>query len=312
MKQRVRSLRTRIANGWIWLLFWNCAHAPWVVRLLEPHMTAIAWACSPYVRRVTRTNAKRLLGPSSSPQARKELGRAVFGNCIDAVVEFGRNRNRTTEQILSRLESVKGEDEYSAARQQRRGAILVTAHLGAFETAMTMLAQREPKIHVVFRRDPSSIFERLRSEQHARLGILDAPVDDGLSMWFGLRDALRNDEVVLMQGDRVLPGQPGVAVPFLGGRMRVPTGPVKLARITGAPLIPTFAIQMKNGRVRIVIEKPIWMCDHPLGNGRTDTSIDPALLRLTSVIEQYVQSYPEQWLCLHLACCDDAGPDFSR
>ena len=227
----------------------------------------------------------------------------MFSNCIDAVVEFGRNRNRTTEQILSRLESVTGEDQYAIARRKGRGAILVTAHLGAFETAMTMLAQREPRIHVVFRRDPSSVFERLRSEQHARLGIIDAPVDDGLAMWFALRDALQRDEVVLMQGDRVLPGQPGVVAPFLGGHMRVPSGSVKLARITRAPLIPTFAIQMPRDRVRIFIDEPIWVDDYPAGND--ESPIDPILLRLTGVIEQYVRTYPEQWLCLHPAWCDD-------
>ena len=51
------------------------------------------------------------------------------------------------------------------------------------------------------------------------VGFLEAPVDDGLSVWVGLRDALLRNEVVLMQGDRVMPGQRGMRLPFLSGHM---------------------------------------------------------------------------------------------
>lgn len=298
----MRRVRHEIARGWQAALFWTVARAPWFIRAIKPLIVVGSWTSSGYIRSGTIANARYLLGTSSSPAAQRRLGRAVLSNCVEAVIEFGRNRRLTTAQILSQLESVSGEERYAEVRRQGQGAILVTAHLGPFESAMAMLKQREPRVHVVFRRDGFALFERVRAQQHSRLGVLDAPVDDGLPTWFSLRNALLANEVVLMQGDRVMEGQPGIAVPFLGGSMRVPSGPVKLARITGSPIVPTFAVRTAQHRTRIALEEPIWPDEFP-PHGH---SIDPALLRLTSVIERYVRDYPEQWLCLHAAWCHDA------
>jgi KDO2-lipid IV(A) lauroyltransferase len=271
------------------------------MRLTKPIFIWGAWTFSPRLRRDTLNNARRLLGPESSPKARKCLALAVLRNCFDTVVEFGQNSSRSREEILSRLESVSGMERYEEIRRLRRGAILVTAHLGLFETAIITLLKREPRVHVVFQRDRFPAFEKLRAEQHARLGVIEAPVDDGIPMWMRLRDALLADDVVLMQGDRVMPGQSGVAAPFLGGHMRVPTGPVKLARITGAPVVPAFAIKTPDNRVRVYLDEPIIVENHP----PLELPIDPVVLHLTAVIERFVKEYPEQWLCLHPAWCED-------
>jgi KDO2-lipid IV(A) lauroyltransferase len=274
------------------------------MRLTKPIFIWGAWTFSKRLRHDTLSNARRLLGPDSSPKVRKKLALAVMGNCFDTVVEFGQNSSRTREEILSRLESVSGMERYDEIRRLHRGAILVTAHLGLFETAIITLMKREPRVHVVFQRDRFPVFEKLRAAQHARLGIIEAPVDEGIPTWMRLRDALLADDVVLMQGDRVMPGQSGVEAPFLGGRVRVPTGPVKLARITGAPVVPAFAIKTPEDRVRVFLEEPVIVEDHPPG----ESSIDPVVLHLTLVIERYVKEFPEQWLCLHPAWCDDEPP----
>ena len=296
----ISRVRSGLARAWLAALFWNAAHAPGLIRRLRPAILTLAWRCSPGLRRGPRANAARLLGPASTPGERERLARAVASHFLDAVVEMGANRARAPSDLLARLGRVDGEEAYRALRARRRGAILVTAHLGHFETAIAMLARVEPRIHVVFSRDESMLFERLRARQHARLGVLDAPVNDGLEMWVRLRDALDADEVVLMQGDRVMPGQPGARVPFLGGHLRLPLGPVKLARLTGAPLIPVFAVADDDGRIRIAIEPPI-----DLGDGPVRGQDDPALARLASVIEEYVRRYPDQWMCLHPALCED-------
>lgn len=285
-------------------LYWWSTHAPEVVRWTKPVFIWGAWTFSERLRRDTLNNAERLLGPESSLKSRKRLALAVVRNCFDTVVEFGQNSSKSREEILSRLESISGMERYEEIRRLRRGAILVTAHLGLFETAIITLLKREPRVHVVFQRDRFPVFEKLRAEQHARLGVIEAPVDDGIPGWMRLRDALLADDVVLMQGDRVMPGQSGVAAPFFGGRMRVPTGPVKLARITGAPVVPTFAIQTPENRVRVFLEEPVIVENYPPG----ESLIDPVVLHLTAVIERFVKEYPEQWLCLHPAWCDDEHP----
>jgi KDO2-lipid IV(A) lauroyltransferase len=182
-----------------------------------------------------------------------------------------------------------------------RGAIIVTAHLGSFELGLAMLGEFEKRIHVVFRRDRLSSFERLRTERRSSLNVEEAALDEGWGVWPRLRGALLADEVVLLQGDRLMPGQAGVMVPFLGGHIELPSAPVKLAMASGAPIIPIFTIRTGRGRFRVVIEEPITVEPGPI---RWDGP-HPALLSLAGAIERQVARYPEQWLMLHRVWCED-------
>ena len=54
---------------------------------------------------------------------------------------------------------------------------------------------------------------------HEKIGVTEVYVEDGVAAWAQLRDALANDEVVVLQGDRVMPGHKGRVRPFLHGRL---------------------------------------------------------------------------------------------
>ena len=205
-------------------------------------------------------------------------------------------------QLRANIESVHGHDAYVARRQAGGGAIVVTAHMGPFEVGLAALTDVEPHIHVVFKRDPMSGFEISRSTLRATLGVHEAPIDDGWDTWMRLRNALANNQVVVMQGDRAMPGQKSQAVPVLGGHLLLPLGPLKLAQLSGSPIIPVFTIRARSGRCRVFAEPAIEVNpDAKLVNG-----VHPALLQLGKVIEKFVAAYPEQWLVLDAAFVEDA------
>jgi KDO2-lipid IV(A) lauroyltransferase len=135
----------------------------------------------------------------------------------------------------------------------------------------------------------------MRSELRSKLGVIEAPVDDGWTVWMRLRDALLKDEVVVLQGDRVMPGQKGERVTVLGANMMLPAGPAKLALATGAPIVPVFTIRTPSGNVRLCVEPAIFASD-----------VDSAMRQLADVIAKYVRTYPEQWLMLQPAWCEDS------
>ncbi|MFG0304692.1 MAG: lysophospholipid acyltransferase family protein [Phycisphaerales bacterium JB040] len=294
----------RWASWWLRALFWCSERAPWAPRLLRAPAVRLALLTSGSVRSATRANAARLLGPACSGRGARRYALGVLGRFYDAVLEIGSNSGRTPDQIAARVVEIGGREGYLGARAAGRGAVLVTAHLGSFETAIAVLRTIEPRVHVVFRRDEFAVFERLRSRQRERLGVLEAPVDEGLATWIALRDALARDEVVLMQGDRCMPGQRGVEVPFLGGRLRVPTGPARLARLAGAPVIPVFAIETDDGGVRVELTEPIEPGEHPARPGEPD----PITPIVAHRIEGVVRAYPTQWLCLHPVLVEDQHP----
>jgi phosphatidylinositol dimannoside acyltransferase len=292
-----RRLARHVADAWLTLLFFLARRHPTFLLGIKRLLIPGVWRCSPTLRKNTRCNARWLLGESSSPAQRDALGMAVVGNFYDFICDVGRSTGMSREQLLARIERIEGDENYAAARRAGKGAIVVTAHMGSFEVGMAALLKRERRVHVLFRRDAFGLFEKTRSTLRQRLGVIEACVDEGLPVWVRLREALAADEVVLIQGDRVLRGQKGRRVPFLGGHMLMPTGPVKLALATGAPIIPTFTLRQPNGRIRLFVESPIWVT--------AEESADSALRSMTAIIEKYLRQYPEQWLMVRRAWCED-------
>src|SRR4051812_20642516 len=127
--------------------------APILLRIVRPFMLWGAWRSSAFLRGGTMANAARILGPASTAAEREALAKRVVGSCYDFVCDIGRHRARSAEELRRMTESVVGERHYRDARALRRGAIIVTAHIGSFELGSAMLRAHEERIHVVFHRD---------------------------------------------------------------------------------------------------------------------------------------------------------------
>ncbi|HMB95112.1 MAG TPA: hypothetical protein VKK61_03655, partial [Tepidisphaeraceae bacterium] len=131
--------------------------------------------------------------------------------------------------------------------------------------------------------------------------IFEAPIDDGWDTWIALRDALQSDHVVVLQADRAMPGQKAQAVPMFGGHILLPLGPIKLAQISGSPIIPVFTICTQRGRCRLIVEAPIRVD----AQAELIDGVHPALLQLAQIIAKHLAAHPEQWLMLTPAFVED-------
>ena len=303
---RPSKLRAAAAAFWLRAFFRAAERAPRVVLAARGPLCLGTFWTSAFIRRGTRANARRLLGPDASSAQVDALARRTLSSFYLACCDVGRSFSATREQLFARVQGAEGDEHFQAARAAGRGVIVVTAHMGSFEVGLAALRHRERgRIHVVFRRDPFERFERLRSGLRRRLGVDEAPVDDGWTVWLRLRDALLADEVIVLQGDRVMPGQRGEAVPFLGGRILLPAGPVKMALATGAPIVPIFSVRAEDGSVRLFVEPAIHV---ERGPDVASPGPHPALLQWARVLERYVRTYPDQWLMFQPALCEDAGP----
>src|SRR5690606_36431295 len=125
--------------------------------------------------------------------------------------------------------------------------------------------------------------------------------DDGLQSWLRLREALAAGGTVLMQADRAMPGQRALVLPFLHGHMRLPLGLVRLAQLTGASIVPAFAIRTRPDPRRMHIE----LCEPIHVAGPEPSHADEALRRLAGVLAGVIGRHPEQWLVLHPAWVED-------
>lgn len=281
--------------------FWLAAHAPAFARILGPAATRVVPLISARVREQTRRNATRIFGRSLSAREQRAFTRGVMSSFFEFVVDVGQSSRDTAERLLDRIETVEGEAAYRALRANGRGAVLVTAHMGSFEIGLAALRRVEPRVHVVFKRDSSGPFESMRARMRQTLGVLEAPIDDGLATWMDLRDALLNDNVVVMQADRAMPGQRSEVVPFLHGHLRIPTGAVRLARLTGSPIVPVYTVRLSTGRFAVHLHAGIEPGLEATG------AADPSLVAVARSIESMVAKYPMQWLVLGAAFEEDAA-----
>ena len=285
--------------------FLLAARAPRLTRLLGPLIVPLVAAFAPGVRRSTRLNASRIYRRPLSPSAQRAFTRQVLASFYSFITDMAlvSRQGRAPHLAQTLVGSVSGEREYRAARARRCGAVLVTAHIGSFEAGLIALRSVEAAVHVVFKRDHSGPFERMRVSLRRALCVHEAAIDDGLGTWLALRDALLRDEVVVMQGDRAVPGQQSATVPFLGGSLRIPTGPVRLARLTSSPIVPVFAIRRADGKHDILLGTPIEPGQSsPVAQ---PGQIDHTVLAVARAIEAVVARYPHQWLVLDTAFEED-------
>ena len=92
---------------------------------------------------------------------------AFVVDVADGVVE-----NQSADEIGDRIIRSRRRATLTApAAAPRRGAVLVTAHMGSFEVGLAALRHVEANVHVVFKRDAFGGFESLRSALRARLGV---------------------------------------------------------------------------------------------------------------------------------------------
>ncbi len=101
-----------------------------------------------------------------------------------------------------------------------------------------------------------------------------------------LRERLAQNGVVAIAvteaGRRTLDPQ------FLCGRLRMASGPLHLARTTGAPILPATAVRRRDGSYEVVIEPA-------LDVGAAEPLYEAAARAYTAGLERWVRRYPDQW-----------------
>jgi predicted LPLAT superfamily acyltransferase len=178
------------------------------------------------------------------------------------------------------------------AVKANKGLVLLGAHVGGWETAMSFLAKRNVVVNVVMFEGEEEKVRRLL-EKNVRMGkvkllsVSGSPEDSLAAI-----AALRRGEVVAMHGDRTLGGRT-VAVPFLGAPATFPLWPYALAAAAKAPLIHTFAARAGIYHYRF----KAWPAANPRleRSGSEKEPLRKFAQDFVSHLEEFVRDYPFQW-----------------
>jgi lauroyl/myristoyl acyltransferase len=189
-----------------------------------------------------------------------------------------------------------------------KGAIIVTAHLGPFDYIMQLLNQRGYKITSVTGRTTSRfVFDGVTWLRRRHNSAIVEASPSGIKKVF---QALRRGECAAVLSDYDFSGT-GFPVTMFGGPTRVPQGPVRIARDTGAPIVPLFARRIGNRHALILL--PPFRIEK---TRNADADLKEGLRRLVECLEYAIAHTPDQWVMFqrlwpadHARATSPASPD---
>jgi Kdo2-lipid IVA lauroyltransferase/acyltransferase len=131
------------------------------------------------------------------------------------------------------------------ALDAKRGIIFLTPHLGCFEITAQSVAEHT-KLTVMYRPPRQDALKPLMEGARARGNLMLAPAN--LSGVRILAKALKRGEPIGVLPDQVPQDGEGVWADFFGRPAYTMTLPAKLQKMTGAPIILTYAERLPHGR----------------------------------------------------------------
>lgn len=186
-----------------------------------------------------------------------------------------------------------GRHQLAALLSEGRGLVLVTAHVGCWQLAMSSLSNLETRVSLLMHREAGDLDRQFF--EHAGgpspYGIIDPAGFLGGAL--EMLQVLKHGEVLCIMGDRVMGGERGtVGVDFLGEEVELPFSPYKLASATGAPLAVIFPYRSAEGGYALQVARVIRV---PGELGRNAAAYRPYAAEFAAALELFVAEHPYQF-----------------
>jgi KDO2-lipid IV(A) lauroyltransferase len=236
--------------------------------------------------RIARVNIALCL-PEQPDAAREWLLKEHFKSLGQGIFETALSWWASPSRV-AKFTQLDGREHLQAALARGRGAILLSAHFTTLEIGGRVLCDQLPdRVNVMYRPTGNPVLERFLARNRSRQAKRAIPRDDVRT----LISSLKNNEPVWYAPDQAYRKKGAQMVPFFGIPAATNTATSRMARMTGAAVLPYFQERLPNGKFRMVI--------HPmLENFPTDDPVADAR-RFNEYIEAQVRKVPEQYLWIH-------------
>ncbi len=242
-------------------------------------------------RRIALDNLKRAFGDSKSGAEYEAIIRKVFINISRTTIEFARQPVYSKQKILDMIPEVTGRKYLDEALEKGKGLIFVTAHVGNWELLGGWVSVAGYPTDFLVGRQHNIYVDKLFDSFRSSFGAGRIPV--GVAARHVLK-SLRSNRVVAMASDQHS-ATGGVVVQFFGRPASTPAGPAAFSVKTGCPLVLGILIREGYNRHRAIISSPIYPPDS--GDNEKDTVW--ITQQYTSLLEDIVRQYPDQWMWTH-------------
>lgn len=178
--------------------------------------------------------------------------------------------------------------------REKRGALLLGAHLGSFEAMRLGAVTQSLPINMVVNfsnaQRMQSVLDKLDPEANTRfIAISTEPLDFVLR----IRECIERGELVAILADRIGPDARATSARFLGEEARFPTGPFILAAALHCPVYLTFGLYRGDNRYDLYCEPFAERIDLP--RKQRELALVEVVQRFSDRLEAYVRRAPDNW-----------------
>lgn len=259
---------------------------PWV-RYSPAFFGLLFGAALPRHRRAVLRNLRLALGSRPRTVELRDAA-AVFANFAACMAEGLALSSRPGAKLDG---AVIGDEPFLEAVAAGRGVIVATAHTGGWEISGLLLKSlHEADVIVVMQRERDERAQALHDDARHGAGVRVIRLGGDPLEALPLLAHLRKGGVVAMQVDRLPKGMRGRESRLFGKPWWVPEGPLALAAVSGAPIVPAFTRRLGFMRYEVLPQAQIRVPRRP-----TQVELDQAAGRLTADIERFVTANPTQW-----------------
>lgn len=272
------------------IISWAVLLMPGPIRnYIAMRLGSLSYRLSHGFRQNVESNIRTVTGRNRNDAEVREITRSIFItnalNFTDLLTLAWRSRNwfaKGTQVVQGSWELVDKELE------RGKGVIFVSGHVGCFDfIGQSVAAHGYPLTVVTGRTTSRFVFDGVTWLRGRRGLHMVEPTPSGVRH---VMKALRRNEAIVIVGDRDF-FENGVDVEFFGRNTTLPPGPVRIARDTGASIIPIFTRRTNSGH-EVRIMEPIYV------EKTKDVRADVAngMKRLVPVLENGISSALEQWV----------------
>jgi lauroyl/myristoyl acyltransferase len=280
-------------------IFWYRFHcwgvrflSSWGIHLLMPFFVGFFFLTLRNIRAAIAANLEPVLGPCGWLERQLRIFRTLwtFSWCLTERYE----RLNTLRKFQM---AADGMEHWQGLLASGRGFIVVTAHIGNWEMGSMVSAADDERrrVHVVREAEGDPRAQRFISDliRRAARGNYITHFAEDPQLGMVLLDALRQGDIVALQGDRPRTGGRTVEADLFGETFPLPVGPAALARAAEVPILPVFVFREGRLRYRAAIRPPIQVAR--TANRQAD--LEEAVLQLAAELQWAIAHRPHQWFC---------------
>lgn len=230
--------------------------------------------------------------PEISESERRRLALGCFENLGRLLAVFSHFRDADSTS-LERIIEYRGLEHLQAAMAHGRGVILFTGHVGGWELTSFGLSMSGHPLSFLVRRIDNPKIEELVDRARTYRG------NRSIDKRFAAREMLqilRTGGTLGILVDLNTLDREAIFVDFFGIAAATTFMVAKLALRTGADVLPVFAPWDKTKQKFLLSIGPALSLEP---SGEESEDVRRMTQAFTSVVEDYVRRYPDQWLWIH-------------